>query len=252
VRVSRGPALRGALAGRVAALSLALLLPPAAYTQVVPDRASPFSAVRWEGDEPLVRFDGTWYHLVSLDGLSKADIIAYARRTYDDRWQKRFSEDLVELLKGMGHAPGAEVRLVLSLEGRMSEHTGRMTEENRQDVLRYNQRAEGRLAEQTPSRPAPALSVESGRATPAQRRLAEQFAAHMDRIWDQAPAAGKANLRFLLRRGGQPFAGEVSIHTEFGFSANARGRHRTQGFNPNANGRWVYEDLDPGTYSLEP
>jgi hypothetical protein len=223
-----------------------------------PDKASPFTAVRWEGDEPIVRFEGEWYQFEGLDELSKAEIIAHAREAYGDRWQKRFSEDLVEVLQGMGHAPQVEVRLVLRRDGETVVETGRMSEENRRRVWRYNQgeddepeRAEGPPPRDRGREAGEPPLADDGEGTAAQRRWARAYAEEIDRVWDRAPAEGKANLRFLVRRNGQPFAGKVSIRTEFGFSARGeRGRYVTQGFNPNGNGRWVYEGLEPGTYSL--
>jgi hypothetical protein len=233
------------------ATALSLLAPSASIAaQTVPDQASPFTAVRWNGDEPVVQLDGQWYDLVSLDGLTKDEMLAYARKTYGDRWQKRFSEDLVELLRGMGHPPGVEVKLALRLNGQAVAKVGRMTAANRSSVLRFNQAADaGGAASQRPP-PQGALPIAAGQQTASQRNMARMMAEKIDRLWDQPPAEGEANLRFLLKKGGQPFAGVESITTEFRFSAQQRGSFRNQGFNPNGKGRWIYEELDPGTYNL--
>src|SRR5688572_27892322 len=61
-------------------------------------KKSPFAAVRWQQDEPEVNVDGEWFKIVSLNGLPTADILAFSRKTYGVRWQKRFEEDLVEVL----------------------------------------------------------------------------------------------------------------------------------------------------------
>jgi hypothetical protein len=79
--------------------------------------------------------------------------------------------------------------------------------------------------------------------------MAARMAAQMDQVWGQRPDDGTANIRILMTSGGQPFAGKVSIFTEFHFRAVSRSHH-TQGFNPNENGRWVYEGLDPGDYEI--
>jgi hypothetical protein len=76
-------------------------------------RLSPFAAVRWQESQPEVKVGGEWYKLVSLDDLPAEEIVAFSRRTYGDRWQKRFEEDLVELLSRMGHPPQETVKLVV-------------------------------------------------------------------------------------------------------------------------------------------
>ena len=76
-------------------------------------KKSPFAAIRWEESQPEVKVDGKWFKLVSLDGLSAAEIVAFSQRTYGDKWQKRFEEDLVELLTRMGHPPQDTVKLVV-------------------------------------------------------------------------------------------------------------------------------------------
>ena len=82
------------------------------------------------------------------------------------------------------------------------------------------------------------------------KRMAEMMAQNIDKIWDQEPEEGTANIRILMLKDGEPYAGEVSIHTDFSFRAISRSHH-SQGFNPNSNGRWIYTDLEPGTYKLE-
>lgn len=74
---------------------------------------SPFAAVRWEDSQPEVKVDGEWFKLVSIDDVSITKIIDFSKTTYDDLWQKRFEEDLVELMAGMGHEPSESVRLVV-------------------------------------------------------------------------------------------------------------------------------------------
>ena len=75
---------------------------------------APFTGVRWEEDKPVVKIGEEWFKLVSLDGIAAGDIVAFSRQTYADKWQKRFEEDLVELLTRMGHEPKDSVRLVVS------------------------------------------------------------------------------------------------------------------------------------------
>lgn len=76
-------------------------------------KLSPFAGVRWRGEFAEVEVDGTWYELVSLNGISFAEIIAFSRLTFGNSAKQCFEEDLVELLTRMDHAPNAEVKLVL-------------------------------------------------------------------------------------------------------------------------------------------
>jgi CubicO group peptidase (beta-lactamase class C family) len=76
-------------------------------------KVSPFSGVRWEGDEPVVKLGGEWFKLVSLDGIAAEDIVGFSKRSEGGKWKMRFAEDLVELLEGMDHHPEENVELVV-------------------------------------------------------------------------------------------------------------------------------------------
>ncbi len=80
-------------------------------------------------------------------------------------------------------------------------------------------------------------------------RMAKMMAEWMDTIWNHEPQEGTANIRILMTKKGEPFAGKVSIMGEFSFRAVSENTHTT-GFNPNKNGRWVYEGFEPGTYNI--
>ena len=84
-----------------------------ASDEVVYAKKSPFAAVRWKESLPEVKVGDEWFRLVSLDGQSATDIVAFSKQTYRGQWQKRFEEDLVELLSRMGHAPEDAVTLVV-------------------------------------------------------------------------------------------------------------------------------------------
>ena len=63
---------------------------------------SPFTAVRWEGDVPIVQVDGQWYQLVSFHGIATSSILDTCRkRGWDAR--KRLAEDPVQIIRLMGH-----------------------------------------------------------------------------------------------------------------------------------------------------
>ena len=82
---------------------------------------SPFAAVRWQESQPEVKLVKEWYQLISLNGMPAAEIVEFSKQTYGDKWQKRFEEDLVELLTRMGHPPEDSVTLEVQslVSGRM-------------------------------------------------------------------------------------------------------------------------------------
>jgi len=102
------------------------------------EKASPFTAVKWKEGQPIVRFENEWYYFEKLEHFSKKDILDFCKTEYDDNWKKRFSEDLVEVLKRLGYHPHINVSLQLSKNGVSQTRTGIFTFENRQLSLRYN------------------------------------------------------------------------------------------------------------------
>lgn len=100
-------------------------------------KVSPFSGLRFEENAPVVKVASDWYTLVSIDDVPANQIVAYSKRTYGNRWQKRIGEDLVELMAGMGKQPGDTVRLVVSPVGSSTEQTLErvaMTRANREAI----------------------------------------------------------------------------------------------------------------------
>jgi CubicO group peptidase (beta-lactamase class C family) len=100
-------------------------------------KKSPFAAVRWQQAQPEVKVGQEWFKLVSLDDLPATEIVAFSQRTFDNRWRKRFEEDLVELLTRMGHEPKETVRLEVSpLESSATQtlEAVPMTEANRRAI----------------------------------------------------------------------------------------------------------------------
>lgn len=102
------------------------------------EKASPFTAVKWEKEQAVVQFEDEWYHFEKLDNLTQKDILDFCKSQFGDKWQKRFSEDLVEVLKGLGYQPNIEVTLQLSKDGVSKTYLGVFTYENRQSSLAYN------------------------------------------------------------------------------------------------------------------
>ncbi len=116
-------------------------------------RLSPFTAVRMRGAVAEVRYEGTWYELVELDGIAAERILAYSKQAFGSRWEKRFAEDLVQVLAGMEHEVGEHVSLVLvelATKARREVARAPMTEQNR------NQVRDARNAEPATSPPRPA------------------------------------------------------------------------------------------------
>ena len=98
------------------------------------EKSFDFPSVRWVPD---VRIDGHWYALRSIDGLPVEQILASAMNKDIDGWQRRFEEDIVEVLGAMGHKPGKTVTLVLRDLKTGKETTldkVPMTEENRESI----------------------------------------------------------------------------------------------------------------------
>jgi hypothetical protein len=110
-------------------------------------KLAPFDGVRWQGATPEVHVDSVWYQLKSLDGVSATEIVEFCKKTYANKWQKRFEEDLVEVLTKMGHRPGDKVTLALQAgtgPERKLENI-EMTEENRKAVRDAAMKRDGKL-----------------------------------------------------------------------------------------------------------
>lgn len=111
-------------------------------TQAFPKNA-PFSAIRWKGQTPEVQVESSWYTLLAINGIQSSDIIAFSQKHHGDKWQKRFSEDLFELMVRMGKEPGKTVSLTVRKPDASSTETLKdipMTEQNRRLVRETNSR----------------------------------------------------------------------------------------------------------------
>ena len=106
-------------------------------------RISPFTAVSVrEDDRVSVEFKTKTYWLISIDDLATGEILKSSRRQYGPLWEKRFVEDIAEVLAGMGNPPGATVKLVLVDQKKGKKRVvskAPLTHENRREVYRkYN------------------------------------------------------------------------------------------------------------------
>jgi hypothetical protein len=134
------------LAAALAAIALAGAPAPAMARNAADEDAlsghaklAPFSGVRWGENIPEVQLDGAWYRLMSIDGVGADAIVAFCRTHYEQRWRKRFEEDLVAVLSQMGHKAGDTVTLVVKTLDRgtlVTREKVPMTAENRAAIWR--------------------------------------------------------------------------------------------------------------------
>jgi hypothetical protein len=103
-------------------------------------RASPFTDVLVQGDDVVVEFRGARYELVSINGASTEAILESAWRRYGFLGEKRFIEDLPEVLAGMGFPRKRAVSLVLRDAGgnKIEAAEAPMTAQNRARVYQAN------------------------------------------------------------------------------------------------------------------
>jgi hypothetical protein len=100
-------------------------------------KLAPFSAVRWKGSAPEVKVKDVWYELLAIDDTQAKAIVQFCKDKEKKLWQKRFEEDLVEMMARMGHQPGEKVTLkVRSLKTGKTEVLKDVpnTRENRQAI----------------------------------------------------------------------------------------------------------------------
>src|SRR4051812_28855936 len=99
---------------------------------------SPFQAVKWDGPTPQVKVGDVWYELVSLNDFSAEQIVSWCVSLDEKDWQKRFEEDLPEVLTRVGHDPGTSVKLTLKkVEGGDEKTIDKveMTADNRRSTM---------------------------------------------------------------------------------------------------------------------
>lgn len=107
------------------------------HGQLAPDRSAPFTAVKWEGETPIVMLD-EWHTLTAIDGTPVKDIIAFSKKVQKSRWQKYFSEDIVEAMRGLDKPLNITSTLTLLKEGKAISKQVAVTTDNRKSVWKYN------------------------------------------------------------------------------------------------------------------
>ncbi len=103
---------------------------------------SAFTGVRWENDRPIVQIDDRWYELVSIHGVATEKIL---EKCAQEGWpaQMRFTEDLVQILRLMGHEIDKTTRLELrDGDGKLKTMTDvPMTKQNLDQVMAASREA---------------------------------------------------------------------------------------------------------------
>ena len=106
-------------------------------------KSSPFEAVQWNGDSPVVRVQAKWYTPLSIQGVDVEQILAFCKRRYGEKAKKRFGEDLPVALQAMGHSLPANVTLKLQQikDGEVITLVDvPCTRSNRDAIWRFNQK----------------------------------------------------------------------------------------------------------------
>jgi hypothetical protein len=102
---------------------------------------SAFTGVKWRDDRPLVEIDNQWYELLQFHGIPVGQI---REACEDNRWpyRHRFTEDLVQVVRLMGHKIDKTTDLVLrDLSGEtVTLKNVTMTEANRRRTIRSSVR----------------------------------------------------------------------------------------------------------------
>ena len=114
---------------------------------MAPERSAPFSGVLWQDKgAPRVQINGkqTWYLLLEIDGIDAVKIADYARKTYQERANKRFTEDLAEQVIKPGFKKSLKKHVRLKLKNLVTNKVVEfpqveMTKENRNRLRNANQ-----------------------------------------------------------------------------------------------------------------
>lgn len=113
VCLAQRPNLRAMFIAAVALVGLAIVS-SAIHNHVKWARVSPFTAVQRDGHQVRVRVpDRGEYELLEIDGVPVAEILEHCFDTFAVMCDKRFAEDLVEVLAAMGHKATEAVDLRL-------------------------------------------------------------------------------------------------------------------------------------------
>src|SRR3954464_5888234 len=76
-------------------------------------RTAPFQAVKWNDATPQVKVDDQWYELIAMNDFSADQIVSWCKQLDPKEYQKRFEEDLPEVMMRVKHELGETVSLKL-------------------------------------------------------------------------------------------------------------------------------------------
>lgn len=112
-------------------------------------QVSAFTDVEFVEDGIRVEYEGAWYELVSIEGVSAGELVAGSKEAFGSVWRKRIGEDLLDVFAAMGVELAPEGGVALRLrrgDGSVLEvEDAPMTRANRQRIWRANvAREEGR------------------------------------------------------------------------------------------------------------
>lgn len=112
--------------------------PLVAQMKLAAEKTAPFSAVRFTGDKTLVYVEGEWYEPLAINDMPAAHIIDYCKHAYKEKWVKRFSEDLVEVMQELDNPLYELVKLELLLNGQRLSKSVIVNEKKRKAAWEYN------------------------------------------------------------------------------------------------------------------
>ena len=127
----------------LATLIAAVLVAPLQAHDV---KASPFDALRWNADSPEVLVGAEWYTPRAIDGYTLEAIFEFSEARWPGQRAKRFGEDLVEILDGLGWKGDLQVDLDLTLLGTGEQvrlESVAMTHDKRQAIRASTERRPG-------------------------------------------------------------------------------------------------------------
>jgi len=81
-------------------------------------------------------------------------------------------------------------------------------------------------------------------------RKAHEMFQEYDKDWDNQPAPGMANVRFLFKKGKDVYQGQISDAGKLIMQVE-NGDLYEDYCSPNKNGRWILYDCKPGDYTLD-
>ncbi len=156
-------------------LTIVLFSVSCAHSQNAPEKTAPFTAVKWLQNNPYVMVDGEWHLLVDLEGTEASQIVQFCQKEYGSKWQKRFSEDLVEVMQTMNKPLPTTVSMTLIKNGTTRTAKKLMTKENRKAAWEYNNT--GTLAASAPNED----SAKNKELDTAMKETAETVNINMDK-----------------------------------------------------------------------